>query len=59
MHGPDSKASLSSVHTLALTNRGEASAADIAELARTVRAGVAAKYGITLVPEPVLVGITL
>ncbi len=59
VHGPDSKASLSSVHTLALTNRGEASAADIAELARTVRAGVAAKYGITLVPEPVLVGITL
>ena len=52
-------ARLSSKHTLALTNRGDARAADVLELARTVRAGVADTFGITLVPEPVLVGCSL
>lgn len=52
-------ATLSTKHTLALTNRGGATAADIVDLAREVRAGVEAEFGVTLVPEPVLVGLSL
>jgi UDP-N-acetylmuramate dehydrogenase len=47
---------LSTKHALALTNRGGASAADVVALARTVRDGVRDVFGITLIPEPVLVG---
>ncbi len=50
---------LSTKHALALTNRGEASAADVVALARTVRDGVRDVFGVTLVPEPVLVGCSL
>lgn len=50
-------ASLSTKHTLALTNRGNAKAADIMALARHIADGVAAKFGVNLVPEPVLVGL--
>jgi UDP-N-acetylmuramate dehydrogenase len=57
-HGNE-RASLSTKHTLALTNRGSATAADLLQLAREVRAGVAEKFGITLVNEPVLVGCAL
>jgi len=49
-------ARVSSKHSLALTNRGEARAADVVDLARTIRAGVAERYGLLLEPEPVLVG---
>lgn len=56
---PGARASLSTKHTLALTNRGAATAADVLELARTVRDGVRAAYGIELVPEPVMVGAAL
>jgi UDP-N-acetylmuramate dehydrogenase len=52
----DGAARVSTKHTLALTNRGSATTADLLELARTIRAGVARAYGITLEPEPVLVG---
>jgi UDP-N-acetylmuramate dehydrogenase len=52
-------ARLSTKHTLALTNRGTAAAEDILRLARQVREGVRACFGITLVPEPVLVGCEL
>ena len=52
-------AQVSSKHTLALTNRGSASTADLLDLARRIRAGVAATYAITLEPEPVLVGCRL
>ena len=52
-------ARLSAKHTLALTNRGSASAAELLSLAREIRAGVQAKFGIELVPEPVLVGCEL
>ncbi len=52
-------ATLSTKHTLALTNRGDADAADVLALAREVRDGVRARYGVTLVPEPVLVGLDL
>ena len=55
----DGSARLSSKHTLALTNRGGATAADLLSLARQIRAGVQAKFGIELVPEPVLVGCEL
>lgn len=50
------RASLSTKHTLALTNRGGASAQDLMALARTVRDGVASVYGVDLVAEPVIVG---
>ena len=53
------RAALSSKHTLALTNRGDASAADLLDLAREIRAGVRQRFGITLVEEPVLVECTL
>ncbi|WP_206662307.1 UDP-N-acetylmuramate dehydrogenase [Propioniciclava sinopodophylli] len=52
-------ATLSSKHTLALTNRGGATAADIVALAREVRDGVRERFGVTLVPEPVFVGVEL
>ena len=47
---------LSTKHALALTNRGGATTADVLALARTVRDGVRDRFGVTLVPEPVLVG---
>lgn len=50
---------LSTKHALALTNRGGAGSADVLALARTVRDGVQAAFGVTLVPEPVLVGCAL
>lgn len=56
VHGADSSATLSTVHTLALTNRGSATAADVQELARAVRDGVFEKFGVRLEPEPVTVG---
>jgi UDP-N-acetylmuramate dehydrogenase len=52
-------ARLSTKHTLALTNRGGATAADLLSLAREVRTGVQARFGIELLPEPVLVGCEL
>ena len=51
--------SLSTKHTLALTNRGEASTADLLGLAREVRDGVRSAFGVELTPEPTLVGCTL
>jgi UDP-N-acetylmuramate dehydrogenase len=50
---------LSGKHALALTNRGGATTSDVLALARTVRDGVRAAFGVSLVPEPVLVGCTL
>jgi UDP-N-acetylmuramate dehydrogenase len=52
-------ARVSSKHSLALTNRGAAAADDVLDLARRIRAGVERAFGITLVPEPVLVGCEL
>ena len=49
------RASLSTKHTLAITNRGGASAEDIFAIARAVRDGVRERFGVTLVPEPVVV----
>lgn len=53
---PDAPASLSTKHTLALTNRGTATAADIFALAHEIQVGVQKRFGIALVPESVLVG---
>ena len=58
-HLTDGRASLSTKHTLALTNRGGASAEDLLRVAGAVREGVRETYGITLVNEPVLVGCSL
>nr|WP_324194086.1 UDP-N-acetylmuramate dehydrogenase [Nocardia blacklockiae] len=57
--GPAASARLSTKHTLALTNRGTATAADLVALARTVRDGVHELFGIRLEPEPVTVGLVL
>ena len=55
-HAMPGPAALSTKHTLAVTNRGTATAADIAALAREVRDGVESAFGVTLVNEPVFVG---
>jgi UDP-N-acetylmuramate dehydrogenase len=49
-------AAISSRHTLALTNRGAASAAEILILAAKINAAVEERFGIRLEMEPVLVG---
>lgn len=54
--GPGGRVSLSGKHTLALTNRGGASTDDLVSLAREIRDGVRAAFGVQLCPEPVLVG---
>ena len=53
---PGSGAALSTKHTLAITNRGEATAYDVAALARHLQQGVHDAFGVTLVNEPVFVG---
>jgi UDP-N-acetylmuramate dehydrogenase len=55
----DAPCRLSTKHALAVTNRGEAGTADVLALARAVRDGVRDVFGVTLVPEPVLVGCVL
>ena len=56
MPGP---AALSTKHVLAVTNRGSATAVDVVALAREIRDGVHDAFGVSLVNEPVLVGISL
>lgn len=53
------RASLSTKHTLALTNRGTATSEDVVELARAVRAGVCEAFGVVLEPEPIWVGVSI
>jgi UDP-N-acetylmuramate dehydrogenase len=53
------RATLSTKHALAVTNRGGATAEDVVHLARTVREGVRDRFGVTLQPEPTLVGVHL
>ncbi len=53
------RATLSTKHTLAITNRGDASSADILAIARAVRAGVKERFGIELHNEPLLIGCAL
>ena len=56
--GEKSKAGLSSLHTLALTNRSCAKCKDIVDLARKIIDGVYDSFGVKLVPEPVLIGVS-
>jgi UDP-N-acetylmuramate dehydrogenase len=55
-YGMPGPAALSTKHTLAVTNRGSATTADVVTLAREIRDGVLEAFGVTLVNEPVLVG---
>jgi UDP-N-acetylmuramate dehydrogenase len=57
--GDDAPARLSTKHALAVTNRGAATAADVISLARRIREGVNAEFGIELTAEPILVGASL
>ncbi len=50
------KAGLSTKHTLALTNRGNATAQDILNLKEEIHAKVKEKFEIELFPEPVFIG---
>jgi len=52
-------ARLSTKHPLAVTNRGGATAADLLALAKEVRDAVQDRFGVELLPEPVLVGCSL
>jgi UDP-N-acetylenolpyruvoylglucosamine reductase len=56
---PGDGAQISSKHTLALVNSGSASTAGLMALAREIRDGVRDTFGVSLAPEPVLVGVTL
>jgi UDP-N-acetylmuramate dehydrogenase len=58
-YGLPGPAALSTKHTLAVTNRGGATAADVLALAREVRDGVREAFGVSLEPEPILLGATL
>ena len=53
---PRARCALSTKHSLALTNRGGATTSELLDLARELRDGVRARFGITLEPEPTLIG---
>jgi UDP-N-acetylmuramate dehydrogenase len=55
----DGAVQVSGKHTLALTNRGGGTTAELLDLAREIRDGVRAKFGVDLVNEPVTVGCSL
>ena len=55
----NAKVSLSTKHTLAVTNRGGAATTDLVALAREIRDGVERGFGIRLENEPVMVGCSL
>jgi UDP-N-acetylmuramate dehydrogenase len=56
---PGSRAAISSKHTLAIVNRGDATAADVAQLAGYVQTRVESEFGVRLQPEPMLLGVEL
>ena len=58
-YGAPSPARVSSKHTLALVNTGNATTADLLTLAREIVSGVRSAYGVTLTPEPILIGASL
>lgn len=57
--GPGGRVSLSTKHTLALTNRGDGTTEDLVALAREIRDGVRDAFTVTLEPEPVFIGVRL
>jgi len=56
-HGDPERIAISSKHTLALTNRGGGTTAELLALAREIAAGVEERFGVALEPEPTLVGV--
>jgi len=56
-YGDPGGIAISSKHTLALTNRGAGTTAELVALAREIAGGVRDAFGVELVPEPVLVGL--
>jgi UDP-N-acetylmuramate dehydrogenase len=52
-------ARISTKHVLALTNSGDATASEIAELAKSAQMSVFEKFGINLVAEVNLIGLQL
>ena len=56
-YGDPEGIAISSKHTLALTNRGGGTTAELLALAREIAAGVEERFGVTLQPEPTLVGV--
>jgi len=56
--GPGGRVAISNKHTLALVNRG-GSTSDLLALAAEIRTGVRAAFGVTLEPEPMLIGVRL
>jgi UDP-N-acetylmuramate dehydrogenase len=55
-HGSPEGIAISGKHTLALTNRGAGTTAELLALAHEIAGGVRDAFGVALVPEPVLVG---
>jgi UDP-N-acetylmuramate dehydrogenase len=55
----DGRVGISTKHALALVHRGGGTTRELLDLARVVRDGVAQRFGVVLVPEPVLVGCAL
>jgi UDP-N-acetylmuramate dehydrogenase len=56
-HGDPSGIAISGKHTLALTNRGAGTTAELLALAREIAGGVRERFGVRLEPEPTLVGV--
>ncbi|HEX5081965.1 MAG TPA: UDP-N-acetylenolpyruvoylglucosamine reductase, partial [Blastocatellia bacterium] len=50
------RAGISSKHTLAIVNRGGATAREVIGLMNEIQERVAEKFGVALMPEPVFVG---
>jgi UDP-N-acetylmuramate dehydrogenase len=50
------RVAISSKHALALINRGGATTEELLDLAREIAAGVRARFGVELTPEPTIVG---
>jgi UDP-N-acetylmuramate dehydrogenase len=55
-YGDPAAIAISAKHTLALTNRGSGTTAQLVALAREIAAGVEERFGLRLEPEPVFVG---
>jgi UDP-N-acetylmuramate dehydrogenase len=51
-----SSAGTSTKHCLAITNRGQATAEEVLQLARFIQVNVSNRFGVNLVPEPNLIG---
>jgi UDP-N-acetylmuramate dehydrogenase len=55
----EGRAGVSGKHALALVNRGGATSRELLDVARVIRDGVRARFGVTLEPEPVFVGCSM